>query len=252
MRKFLVLLEREMKSYFYSPVAYIVLCFFLALAGFNTYFVVTVLTRGPSDIALTEAFFGNIIFWFVFLPVIPFITMRLYSEEFKSGTIETLMTAPVEDWQVVASKFAGALLFYIVLWLPTVLHFVIYQVHHGERRRTRAGAVLRRLFPAAAHGHVLPVAGLPGLGAHAQPDHRGRHHPGARAARIFRGLAGLRPAQRQSGLPRHRGVFFQLRAHARTISRGLIDTQAIVFYISMTIFLQVLTYHVFQYRKWKA
>ena len=113
-----------MKSYFYSPIAYIVLCFFMALAGFNAYFVlIPAAARHPTEVSLTEAFFFYFLFWFVFLPVIPFITMRLYSEEFKSGTIETLMTAPVEDWQVVLSKFVGALLFYLVLWTPTALLF---------------------------------------------------------------------------------------------------------------------------------
>ena len=52
--------------------------------------------------------------------------MRLFAEEFKLGTIEPLMTAPVRDWQVVLAKFFGALVFYVVLWIPTLLYFVIF------------------------------------------------------------------------------------------------------------------------------
>ena len=85
MRTFLVLLEREMRSYFYSPIAYVVLTFFLALTGFNAYAMVSLLNRGPTEITLVEAFFNNAIFWFAFIPIIPLITMRLYSEEFKSS-----------------------------------------------------------------------------------------------------------------------------------------------------------------------
>jgi ABC-2 type transport system permease protein len=140
MRTFFVLLERELKSYFYSPIAYIVLCFVLALAGFNAYTVVSVLNRGPSDYTMVEVFFNTAIFWFAFLPIIPLITMRLYSEEFKLGTIETLMTAPVNEWQVVASKFAGALFFYLVLWLPTMLYFVLFQSITKQPAAPSAGA----------------------------------------------------------------------------------------------------------------
>ena len=142
MRTFLVLLEREMKSYFYSPIAYVVLCFFLALTGYNAYVVTTLLNKGPSDITMIEGFFGIAIFWFGFIPMIPLITMRLYSEEFKLGTIETLMTAPVEDWEVVLSKFAGALLFYVVLWAPTTLYFVIFQYVTGHPAAQSLGSFI--------------------------------------------------------------------------------------------------------------
>ncbi len=251
MRKFLVLLEREMKSYFYSPIAYIVLCFFMALAGFNTYFVTTLLIRGPSDITLTEAFFYNIIFWFVFLPVIPFITMRLYSEEFKSGTIETLMTAPVEDWQVVGSKFAGALLFYIVLWLPTVLHFVVYQLVTGNAAAPAPGLYFGGYF-------LLLLMGMFYLSLGCLASVVTRNQIIAAVITLvlvllvfFSGLLGYVLPNVSQGF-RDIVAYFSSFDHMRNYSRGLIDTQAIVFYVSMTIFLQVLTYHVFQYRKWKA
>src|ERR1700737_4725448 len=54
------------------------------------------------------------------------ITMRSFAEEFKLGTIETLMTAPVRDWEVVFSKFIAALIFYLSLWLPSLLYFLIF------------------------------------------------------------------------------------------------------------------------------
>ena len=157
MRTFFVLLEREMKSYFYSPIAYVVLCFFLALTGYNAYVVTTLLNKGPSEITMIEGFFGIAIFWFGFIPMIPLITMRLYSEEFKSGTIETLMTAPVEDWQVVGFRSSpGSLLFYIVLWAPTTLYFLDLPVRHGSSRRGRVmGSYLGSYFDAAAHGRFL-------------------------------------------------------------------------------------------------
>ena len=59
-----------------------------------------------------EAFFNSVFFWFAFVLIFPLITMRLFAEEFKLGTIEPLTTAPVRDWQVVLAKFFGALVFY--------------------------------------------------------------------------------------------------------------------------------------------
>ena len=66
--------------------------------------------------------------------------MRLFSEEFKLGTIEPLMTAPVRDWQVVLAKFFGALVFYLVLWIPTVLYFLIFQYITGQTAAGSTGA----------------------------------------------------------------------------------------------------------------
>ena len=111
MRKFLILLSREIKSYFYSPIAYVVLCFFLLLTGFTFYIGVTFLNHGSTEVTVVESFFNTVPFWFGFVLIFPLITMRLFAEEFKLQTIEPLMTAPVTDVQVVLSKFCGAVFF---------------------------------------------------------------------------------------------------------------------------------------------
>src|ERR1700712_1329773 len=127
MSKFLPLLGREVRSYFYSPIAYIVLVFFLLLSGVDFYFQLSFMNQRPVPYSVQEAFFNSVFFWFAFVLIFPLITMRLFSEEFKLGTIEPLMTAPVRDWEVVLSKFFGAFVFYMVLWLPTLLYFLIFQ-----------------------------------------------------------------------------------------------------------------------------
>src|SRR5690349_23385255 len=99
MRKFFVLLTREVRSYFYSPIAYIVLVFFLLVAGVDFYFQVSFMNQRPVPYSVQEAFFNSVFFWFAFVLIFPLITMRLFAEEFKLGTIEPLMTAPVRDWQ---------------------------------------------------------------------------------------------------------------------------------------------------------
>src|SRR6185312_13447721 len=126
MRKFFTLLTREIKGYFYSPIAYIVLVFFLLVSGVDFYFQVSFMNQRAVEYSVQEAFFNSVFFWFAFVLIFPLITMRLFSEEFKLGTIEPLMTAPVRDWQVILSKFFGALVFYVVLWVPTLAYFGIF------------------------------------------------------------------------------------------------------------------------------
>src|SRR5438093_3057639 len=140
MRKFYTLLAREVRSYFYSPIAYIVLVFFLLVSGVDFYFQVSFMNQRQLQYTVQEAFFNSVFFWFAFVLIFPLITMRLFAEEFKLGTIEPLMTAPVRDWQVVLSKFFGALVFYVVLWLPTLLYFAIFQKITQQPAANSAGA----------------------------------------------------------------------------------------------------------------
>ena len=86
--------------------------------------------------------------------------MRLFAEEFKLGTIEPLMTAPVRDWQVVLAKFFGALIFYIVLWMPTILYFaVLSNISLINRRRAQPAPIGARTHAASAR-NVLSFASV--------------------------------------------------------------------------------------------
>src|SRR5436305_1846567 len=140
MRKFWALLLREVRGYFHSPIAYIVLVFFLLVTGVDFYFQVSFMNQRPINYSIQEAFFNSVFFWFAFVLIFPLITMRLFSEEFKLGTIEPLMTAPVRDVQVVLAKFFGSLVFYIALWLPTVIYFAIFHKITNQPAANSTGA----------------------------------------------------------------------------------------------------------------
>lgn len=126
-RKVVAILRRELIAYFSSPLAYIVLTAFLLMQGYIFYLIVSILNdpRTPSMTPLELFFGGSIFFWLFLLFVVPVITMRLVAEERRSGTIEVLLTSPVTEGQVIAGKFIAALIFYVVLWAPTVLYTVI-------------------------------------------------------------------------------------------------------------------------------
>src|SRR6201987_716704 len=101
MRKFYTLLSREVRGYFYSPIAYIVLVFFRLVSGVDFYFQISFMNHREASYSVLEAFCNSIFFGFAFVLLFPLIHMRSFSEEFKLGPIEPLMTAPVRDWQVV-------------------------------------------------------------------------------------------------------------------------------------------------------
>src|ERR1700681_1858653 len=139
MRKFYTLFWREVSGYFYSPIAYVVLVFFLLVSGVDFYFQISFMNQRQLQYTVQEAFFNSVFFWFAFVLIFPLITMRLFAEEFKLGTIEPLMTAPVRDSQVVLAKYTGALVFYIILWLPTLLYFLFFQKVTGQPAANSAG-----------------------------------------------------------------------------------------------------------------
>jgi len=123
----LAVLRRELRAYFYSPLAYILLTFFLLVQGYYFALLVSYLSdpRFPAGKPL-EIYFGQTIFtWLVLIFTGTFLTMRLLSEEFRSGTIETLMTAPVSEAQVVLGKYFAALAFYVFLWAPTLVYVAV-------------------------------------------------------------------------------------------------------------------------------
>lgn len=120
MRGTWTLTQRELQSFFWSPIAYVVMVVFLILNGFmfGTHNLV------PGQEASLRPLFGNFM-PIILMFIIPMLTMRLISEEFRSGTIESLMTTPVSDAAVIMGKFFGALLFYGFLLATTLLYAAI-------------------------------------------------------------------------------------------------------------------------------
>lgn len=116
MRVLLTIAWRELASYFRASIGWVVVAAFCLLAGLSVAFS----TIRPGEPASMQGFF-SLSHWLM-LMIAPAVSMRLFSEEFRSGTVESLMTAPVSDWQIAAGKYAGALLFLLVMLAPTLLH----------------------------------------------------------------------------------------------------------------------------------
>jgi len=140
MKKTFAIFNKELKSFFYSPMAYVVIGLFTALTGYFFYSILEWFVR-ESFIATMQAqqyaqygqrprifnvnlqvigrYFGTLSF--LSLIVLPLITMRLFSEEKKQGTIELLYTSPLTNVQIILGKYFAGLVFYFVLLIPTIL-----------------------------------------------------------------------------------------------------------------------------------
>lgn len=123
--------RKELKSFFYSPVAYIIMVVFLIITGWfftsNLFVMGLVTMRGVFDVIP-----------FILLFFIPAITMRSFSEEKKSGTIELLLTKPVTDMEIVVGKFISN----VVLTALTILPTVVYVVSLSFLGRLDIGAII--------------------------------------------------------------------------------------------------------------
>ena len=115
-------LKKELASYLYSPIAYVIAVLFYLFRGFDVHGITTVAGyyAAEKDAWSMQYMSGPSSAYMVVL-VPPILTMRAFAEEKRTGSFETLMTAPVRDGQVVLGKWLAALSFYALLWLPTLL-----------------------------------------------------------------------------------------------------------------------------------
>ncbi len=128
MKTFLPVFKRELFAFFVTPLAWVLVTVFLLVQGMHFYLLVVALSEQAqhSDQSPVQSFFGNtVLLYIVLFLLVPPITMRLLAEERKTGTIETLMTAPVSTTGVVLAKYMSALVVYVFLWAPTLLYIVI-------------------------------------------------------------------------------------------------------------------------------
>ncbi len=129
MKGFVPILKRELFSFFVTPLAWVLVTVFLLVQGMHFFLLVEHFANAPdvgSDQTPVQAFFGNtVLLYLVLFLLVPAMTMRLFAEERRSGTMEALLSAPVSAGGVVLAKFVAALFVYVVMWLPTVLYLLI-------------------------------------------------------------------------------------------------------------------------------
>ena len=122
MTVFLSLLKKELRTCFLSPIAYVVMFFFWIFSGGAFIWLLMQMAEGKTLLFAMNGIFAGLVLNLAVPFFVPLITMRLFAEERKLGTLESLLTTSVRVPELVLAKFAGALIFYIILWLPVLVY----------------------------------------------------------------------------------------------------------------------------------
>lgn len=229
----LAILKKELNSFFATPIGYLVIAVFLIVNGlflwiFNDDY--NILNAGFAD--LTSFFF---ISPWLFLFLIPAITMRSFSDEFRLGTIEILKTKPLSNWQIVFGKYVGALVLIILALIPTLIYVLsIYKLGNpigNLDTGSTIGSYLGLLFLASAYTSV---------GIYTSTFSNNQIVSFIIAAAIcfflFYGFEALADMGISESLRS-----FGMNDHFKSISRGVIDTRDVIYFVSITLFFLFLT-----------
>ncbi|MBM4267489.1 MAG: ABC transporter permease [Deltaproteobacteria bacterium] len=131
MRAVRAIARREFAAYFGSPTAYVLLAVYLTLSGYFFYSDVAFFVTFGAQVLETGLWrYVFIDFRLVTLLVLPLVTMRLFAEERKLGTIELLWTLPVRDYQLILGKFLAAWGFFLVTLVLAMIPFAVFYVYH--------------------------------------------------------------------------------------------------------------------------
>jgi len=133
----IVLTRRELSSYFYSPIAYIVLVGMAASSALGYYIFVDGLVGGPPGTQIPEPIVRSYQTLTIFAAIqtvflVPLLTMRTFSEEKRTGTLEVLLTAPVQESTIVLSKFISTWIFFLLSWAPAAIYLIGFRIVGGQ------------------------------------------------------------------------------------------------------------------------
>jgi len=250
MRAYVTLTRRELGSFFYSWIAYVVVAGAVFLMGESFVGLMKSLQGEATLMPLREIFIRSEYLWLILLFSAPVITMRLFALEKHSGTFETLMTTPAGDLAVVLAKFSAALILYCLMWLP-LLGFVLILRH-----LTRDTSFLD---PGTLAGTFL---GLFLLGTLYMS--MGRFASSLTSSQIVAAMVtfalglGLfllsflaEPFAAHPGWGAETLNYMSARTHMQDFAQGVVDTRRLVFYLTMSGFFLFLTHRVVQSRRWR-
>lgn len=251
MRSFTVLFIKELRSFFLSPLAYVLMALFAFLNGWLFLSMIRAMQSQASSRSLVNNLFSSGWFWMGFLILFPLITMRLFAEERKMGTIEGLLTAPVRTSEVVLAKYAAAVVAYAAILGPVFLYYPLFRAVTGESAAFQPGAVW-----ASALGFLLIGGFHIAIGTLAS-SLTANALIAAMVTFVLGMLHYFLGFLQQFGLVPGSGwaealAYFSTMQHVDRLSEGMLDTRPILYYSSFSALLLSITHHVLESRKWRA
>ena len=228
------ILKKEFNSFFASPIAYLVIGVFLLINGLFLWVF-------KDDLNILNAGFADLNSFFLVSPwillfLIPAITMKSFADELNSGTIETLKTKPITDWQIVLGKFSASLLLIVVALVPTLTYaYTILQLGNPVGNLdigSTLGSYIGLLFLAATYTSIglltstfsknQIVAFILGVFI---------------TFFLFYGFDAIASLFSNG----YSVQLFGINEHFKSISRGVIDTRDVIYFVSVTSFFLLLT-----------
>jgi ABC-2 type transport system permease protein len=250
MRAYWTLTRRDLAGYFLSLTGYVVIAATTFLVGLSFVDLLKALKQEPTAMPVTELFYVTWYFWLILLLTTPVITMRLFALEKFSGTFETLMTTPVSDLEVVLAKFSAALIFYALMWLP-LLGCVWLVRHYSSGQAALDAGTLGGTFLG-----ILLLGGLfISLGCCASSLTRSQMVAAiltlVLSVSLFLLSVLAEQTQTQDTWQAQVLACFALARQMHDFTRGIVDTQPVVLFVSLTFFFLFLTLRIVESRRWK-
>jgi ABC-2 type transport system permease protein len=256
MSNILAIAQKELKSYFASPIAYIVIGLFALLFG---YFFVALLAfferqsmqmmgmmGGPQAMNVNQQLIRPLLMnaSVIVLFVLPMITMRTYAEEKRSGTIELLLTSPLTDFQIIMGKFVGAMALYAAMLAITLVHIgVLFAFGNPEWRPVATGYLGLLLMGGCFISVGLLISSLT----------RNQIVAGMVTFAVFLMLWVINWIGTFTG-PTTQEVlnYLSITDHFDDFTRGVLDTKHLVYYVSFIAFGLFLTARAVDTERWSG
>lgn len=232
----IALLKKEIKQYFSSIVGYLVIAIFLVIVGLYMWIFGGEMNVFDNKTASLDTLF-SIAPW-VFLLLVPAITMRLFSEEKRIGTLELLLTKPISELKIVLAKYLAAELIVILALLPTLVYFISIQYFISNQMidiGATIGSYIGLFFLAAIYNSI-------GLWASSLTQNQIVAFM-LSISTIFFVFIGFDYISKIFSISAFSLIFdyISINTHYNSISRGIIDSKDIIYFLSLISFFIFLT-----------
>jgi len=236
MRNVLIIWRKEMRSYFASPIAYLLLTMFALIFGYFFWNIVRFFVIRGMEMQMSGRMFPMNVNEFIIRPLlsnfnviglffIPMITMRLFAEEKRSGTIELLTTSPIRDLEVILGKWLAALTLYAGLMLFTAINFAFLFKYGNPDWKPLAIGYL---------GMLLQAGALLAIGTFISTLTRNQIIAGAATFGVCLLLLVLDWASAYDTATWARVLsYMSLITHFESFSKGVLDSKDVVFYLTV-------------------
>jgi ABC-2 type transport system permease protein len=261
MKNILAILQKELRGYFVSPIAYVVLTVFLVISGYFFYQIVSIFVErsmmmmmqsqqfgGPPpamDVPslVSRNFFGVVSTVILFM--LPMITMAAFADEKRRGTIELLLTSPITNVQVILGKFLAAVTFFLIMLLPTLLYYIFVYAYSSPRMSF--GPILSGYL-----GLLLLGAALISLGIFISTLTENQIVAASVTFGTFLILWVIDLSARSGGTVVQEIVsYLSILNHFEDFSKGVVDTASLVVYGSFIFLGLFLTYRSIESLRWR-